>query len=465
MWAALKSGRPWTGVIRNRHRDGRDYWVKANVIPVRKHGETVGFTSVQRLAPADEVHRADMVYRLWQRGSGHGHALRHGRITDVGWLALLKSITRPLDLPVQQRVQASAGLLGVLFAAVLTGALMPDAAAGALASVGGWRRWAGLGGVLGMLASGAILAYFHTRIVRPLRLSWETASAIAGGEINLQFDDGVSAGELRDLNEALDQMVAKMAAVLRDSHEHAGEVLSQITTLAEGAARLAQRSVEQAGDVRVVAGRTAASDSLSVQVADAAARANEASASANTAAELACAMAGALQASMGDISLCVGRIADIGGDIDALATQTGILAMNAAAVAARDAETGRAFSVIAAEVRALARRSGDAAAQIRALSEQSRRDTQTGVGLATQLGTKIEAAADRVRIVGVMVSQIGAAAVEQSSGVHEINDRLRALDASTRENAVLAQRSADGSAAAIDEAGRLRAAIGVWHLD
>lgn len=465
MWASLKGGRPWTGLIRNRGRDGSDFWVKANVIPVRKQGDIAGYTSVQLPAPPDEIARADAVYRLWQSGAGRAHVLRQGRIADVGWLALVKSIAHPLDLPVQQRVQASAGVLGALFVALLAGACAPGVAVDALAAIGGWRLWALVGGGIGLVASAAILVYFQTRIVRPLNLSWETASAIAGGDINRQFDTGMSAGELRDLNEALDQMVAKMAAVLRDSHDHAVQVLAQITELADGAGRLAQRSDEQSADVRAVAQRTAASHALSTQVTDAAERANDSAAVATGTAEQACSMVRSLQEAMGRIAGLVGLIGDISIGIDALATQTSVLAMNAATVAARDHELGRAFTVIAGEVRALARRSAEASAQIKALAEQSRRDTQQGVELAAQLGTSIDAATQRVRTVGVMVSQIRGAALEQSAGVHEINDRLRALDASTRENAALAQRSAQGSARAIDEAGGLRAAIGVWHLD
>lgn len=465
LWAALKADRPWTGLLCNRSRDGHTFWVKANVIPVHQAGRTVGFTSVQRPAPADEIARAAHVYALWQRGAGRQHVLRHGRIADVGWLALLRALARPLDLPVQRRVQASAGMLALLFAGAVAAALLPDAAGALLAPYGGWRRWAVGAGVLGMLASGAILAYFQTRIVRPLRRSLETASAIAGGEINRHFDDTLSAGELRDLNEALDQLVAKMAAVLRDAHTHSGEVLARLGELSNGADWLAQRSAEQAGNVGAVAERTAASAALSEQVAAAGAGAHDAARATTEAVAEARAMAQTLQGSIDGIARCVGRIVDISAGVDAIATQTGILAMNAAAVAARDHQIGRAFSVIAAEVRALAQRSSEASAQIKGLSEQSQRETARGVELAARLGQTIDATAERVRSVGATVLQIRGAARSQSAGVHEINERLRALDASTRENASLAQRSVQGSAAAMEEADRLRAAIGVWHLD
>jgi PAS domain S-box-containing protein len=33
MWETLKSGRPWSGLVKNRHQNGGHYWVRANVNP------------------------------------------------------------------------------------------------------------------------------------------------------------------------------------------------------------------------------------------------------------------------------------------------------------------------------------------------------------------------------------------------------------------------------------------------
>ncbi|WP_158218403.1 methyl-accepting chemotaxis protein [Roseateles puraquae] len=465
LWASLRRGQPWTGLIRNRHRDGRDYWVQANVIPARRGDEAIGYTSIQLPPSRDEIERAEAVYRAWQAGHGSGHQIRQGRIVETGWTAWMRALRNPLDLPVQRRVQGSAGLLAMLFAAGVGGALAPQVVAGLLAGLGGWQAWAVAGGLLGIVASGAIAVYFQGRIVTPLRASCDAATAIAGGDIHRPFDDSPQAGELRDLNRALNQLVAKMAAVLRDAHDHSVQVGEQVAGLADGAERLAVRSAEQSGDVGDVAQHTAAIDGLSTGTAESARLAHEMSQLATAQADEACAIARTLQASMQDISAFGERIGEISGRIDGISVQTGILALNAAAAASRDRELGRTFAVVAAEVRSLARGSGEAAQQIRALSGESRDKTEAGLRLAQAMADKVDGAAQRIRALGEQVAQIRQAAQAQSEGVQQINDRLRALDGSTRLNATLARDSVDASAQARQETARLQAAIGVWHLD
>lgn len=464
LWASLRRGQPWTGLIRNRHQDGRDYWVQANVIPARRGEQAIGYTSIQLAPSRAEIERAEAVYRAWQTGRGGQHEMRQGRIVETGWMAWMRALRNPLDLPVQRRVQGSAGMLALLFAAGLGGALAPQWVAGLLAALGGWQAWAVAGGLLGIVASAAIAIYFQGRIVQPLRASCVAAMAIAGGDIHRPFDDSPRAGELRDLNRALNQLVAKMAAVLRDAHDHAAQVGEQVAGLAAGAERLAVRSAEQSGDVGDVARHTAAIDGLSTGTAESARLAHEASQLATARADEACAMARMLQGSMQDIADFGERIAEISGRIDGISVQTGILALNAAAVASRDRELGRTFAVVAAEVRALARSSGEAAQQIRALSGESRDKTEAGLRLTQAMAEKVDGAAQRIRALGEQVAQIRQAAQAQSEGVQQINGRLRALDASTRLNATLATDSVDASAQARQETARLQAAIGVWHL-
>ncbi|WP_428419702.1 methyl-accepting chemotaxis protein [Methylibium sp.] len=465
MWAALNAGRPWTGLVKNRSSSGAAYWVKANIIPMFKDHRTVGFTSVQSRADESEARRAEQVYRLWQAGDGAQYVLRSGRIVETGWRALIKAVKNPLDLPVQWRMQGTAAILGALFCAVLACALAPAAAAGLMNAAGGWRVWALVGGSVGLAASTAVALYFLSRVVAPLKRSLETAMAIAGGEITRQFDDTRTAGELLDLNLALGQMVAKMAAVLGDSRDHAAEVASVVDGLAEGARRLAERSAGQAGDVQAVTRSTADIDVLSQRNTDAAGQASRSAHQASEEADAACTAAGAMHTAMHDIAVCSRRIGEISHVIDEISLQTGILALNAAAAASRAGEQGRTFNIIAGEVRTLAQRSGAAAKEIKLLVGESQQQTSAGEKLASQVGARINGVAQQVKEVSAMISQISLAAQEQCAGVEHINVRLQTLDAATRQNAELARESASSSSDAIREARRLQAALGVWSLE
>jgi aerotaxis receptor len=47
LWASIKSGTPWTGMVKNRCKNGDFYWVRANVTPIREAGRTIGYMSVR----------------------------------------------------------------------------------------------------------------------------------------------------------------------------------------------------------------------------------------------------------------------------------------------------------------------------------------------------------------------------------------------------------------------------------
>jgi aerotaxis receptor len=50
LWLTLQSSLPWTGLVKNRGKNGDFYWGVANVVPIKEQGGTVGYMSV-RTAP------------------------------------------------------------------------------------------------------------------------------------------------------------------------------------------------------------------------------------------------------------------------------------------------------------------------------------------------------------------------------------------------------------------------------
>jgi aerotaxis receptor len=62
MWRTLKDGLPWRGVVKNRCKNGAFYWVDAQVVPVRKNGETIGYMSVRRAPAREDIPKAEAAY-------------------------------------------------------------------------------------------------------------------------------------------------------------------------------------------------------------------------------------------------------------------------------------------------------------------------------------------------------------------------------------------------------------------
>ncbi|CAO3409732.1 Tar ligand binding domain-containing protein [Azospirillum largimobile] len=68
LWATVKSGRPWEGLVKNRTKSGDFYWVRANVTPVIENGAVVGYISIRSKPSRDEVAAAEALYAAMRDG-------------------------------------------------------------------------------------------------------------------------------------------------------------------------------------------------------------------------------------------------------------------------------------------------------------------------------------------------------------------------------------------------------------
>ena len=68
MWATLKAGLSWSGLVKNRRKNGDHYWVRANATPVRDGRQVVGYMSVRTKPPREEVAATEELYARFRRG-------------------------------------------------------------------------------------------------------------------------------------------------------------------------------------------------------------------------------------------------------------------------------------------------------------------------------------------------------------------------------------------------------------
>jgi methyl-accepting chemotaxis protein len=147
-------------------------------------------------------------------------------------------------------------------------------------------------------------------------------------------------------------------------------------------------------------------------------------------------------ASIDAIKSASDRSGQIIGTIDAIAFQTNLLALNAAVEAARAGESGKGFAVVAEEVRNLARRSKDAAADTANLIEESRRRAEEGVVNVGTVNAGLLAIESGTRECGTLISEIAGVVESQARVLKRVSGAVVDIDNGVQAGAVGAEESA-----------------------
>jgi methyl-accepting chemotaxis protein len=147
-------------------------------------------------------------------------------------------------------------------------------------------------------------------------------------------------------------------------------------------------------------------------------------------------------AAMNAINASSEQIAGIIKVIDQIAFQTNILALNAAVEAARAGESGMGFSVVADEVRSLAKRSADAARETATLIETSIARSRNGLAKVGDVATEIQSISAQTAAIKRLVDEIKVGSQEQSQGVHQVSSAIQQIEKVTQTNAAAAQQTA-----------------------
>ncbi|MFZ2389714.1 MAG: PAS domain-containing protein, partial [Polaromonas sp.] len=87
MWATLKGGESWTGLVKNRRKNGDHYWVRANATPVQRNGRVTGYMSVRTKPTRDEIATAERLYRDLRESRAGGLAFHRGLVVRKGLMA------------------------------------------------------------------------------------------------------------------------------------------------------------------------------------------------------------------------------------------------------------------------------------------------------------------------------------------------------------------------------------------
>jgi len=450
MWQTVGRGRPWTGLVKNRRKNGDHYWVRANITPVLDHGKPRGYMSVRVKPSRAEVQAADDLYAQMARERDTGKptfSIQRGELVYHGIRGIPGRI-RHTSLSLRMAVFLSAWVAVAVAPALMALSMPVRFGIQLLVMAGG---------------AGLLLAWFQQRVVTALAQAAQFADNLAG--CNLTTAAGSDfAPPTGPLLRSLSQIQVNLRAVVGDVRSEISQFTRSAQEIAASGQDLSARTESQASSLQ----QTAASmEQLSGTVKQTASTASEVAAQSENSSAVATRGGAAVHQvgiAMQAIDASSAKVRDIIGVIESIAFQTNILALNAAVEAARAGEQGRGFAVVASEVRALAKRSAEAAKEIRQLIAESAQQVASGTHQMVDAGNTIEEVVRSVRQVSALVRQITHATQEQATGIAQVNEAVTQLDAVTQQNATLVEKSAASAAGLNQSAVTLSRAVQVFRL-
>ena len=445
MWRSLRTGHSWSGLVKNRRKDGDHYWVRANAAPMRRRGVLTGYLSVRTRPERSEVEAAESLYARFRAGQAKGWRFHRGLVVRAGALAWLNALQL---LPTRWRLGLPMLLLGGCMVAVV-----------ALAGLDGHQQ---LQLLLPMLVA-LLMAwgFLEAQLVSPLGRIQSLAEQVAQGEVaqDLRLQRCDSLGVIA---RSIHQAGLNLHSLMSDVQEQVAGLQRTSEQMAAANAELARRTEQAAGALEQTSAAMAQQTEAVQQNHQAASDAGAVVSLATQAALSGGRAVDDIVSTMGLISESSRRISDIIGVIDGIAFQTNLLALNAAVEAARAGEHGRGFAVVASEVRVLARRSADAAREIKKLIDDSVSKVDSGAALVSVAGQTMAEVVVQVDRVQSLMDAVGHASRTQSTGILQVGQAMAELDRMTQQNAHMVSQSQAATSAMGEQVARLTAAVQVF---
>ena len=126
LWATLKAGRPWEGLVKNRAKNGDFYWVRANVTPLVEFGKVTGYISIRTRPDRAAVAAAEAAHAALRQGSRR-IGLRDGELVRQGWQHRLAELGRSVTGRLCAAAAAAVATLGLVGWLGMSGMAASDA--------------------------------------------------------------------------------------------------------------------------------------------------------------------------------------------------------------------------------------------------------------------------------------------------------------------------------------------------
>ena len=351
--------------------------------------------------------------------------------------------------------------------------------------------------VWGIVMAMVVLTIVGTAITRniakPLRAVTETAKRISQGDLtsiivadSRQDEVGQLMRAFAAMTDNLRQLTGEMTEGVNVLGAAASEISASTSQLASSASQSAAAVSETTTTVEEVRQTTEVASQRAQAVADTAQHSEQISQDGRHSTEEASRgmnlirlQMEAIAATMTTLSERSQAVGQIMVTVEDLATQSNLLAVNAAIEAAKAGEHGKGFGVVAQEVKLLAEQSRQATTQVRTILGDVQKATATAVMAIEQGGKAVEAGSNQVKVADGSIKtladsmtqavqaakQIAASNQQQLVGVSQVAAAMENIKLATSQN-VVSSKQLEAAAHNLSELGqRLRTLVARYKLN
>jgi methyl-accepting chemotaxis protein len=286
-------------------------------------------------------------------------------------------------------------------------------------------------------------------------------ASLADGQLTARMEQDYQ-GLFATLKSDANMMAERLSSVVGQIDTAARALSDASSAISTGSADLETRTVRQAASIEETSTAMRQLTASVRQNADNASDATRMAGQAREAADKGAADVAAAIAAMREIETESRRISDIVTLIDDIAFETHLLALNAGVEAARAGDAGKGFAVVAGEVRALARRAGEASKEVKKLIDDSRERVEQGGKLVNETSAGLAGIVQAVNRLADHVKAIAQASEEQANGLAEINQAIANMDEVTHRNSALVEQTAASARGLTSQAEELQRLVGFF---
>lgn len=321
-------------------------------------------------------------------------------------------------------------------------------------------------GIISIVALAIFVSIFIGTITKPLEIVVEEAQEIERGDLsNIKQRIKPRKDEIGVLSKSFVSMRKKLAETITEVNTASNNIVKAAQELSQGNTDLSRRTESQAASLEETASSMEEMASTIKSSTDHAVAGNNMMVASREAVENAGKIIAETTTNIEEVYEASTKIKNITKIIEDIAFQTNILALNAAVEAARAGDQGKGFAVVASEVRNLAQTTQSSVKDITALVDNTNEKINKATETARQSQDIFIDIQQKIEDTARIMQDISATAMEQQTGVDQVNRAVAEMDTVTQHNASLVQESANTSESLLAQAHVLKDTVSFFKLN